>query len=154
MTAELDSLDFVRNELAAEVIRSFGELRLRVAGSSMLPAIWPDDILLIRVCGIGEAAPGDVVLFVRQRRLFAHRVVRRSGPCVVTRGDGNGVEDPAVHADELLGRVAGVWRRGKPVRAESGAAVARRLAAMILCRSATVRRTLLRLHALRRGAGS
>jgi hypothetical protein len=32
-------------ELAAEVIRSFGRVRLRATGTSMLPAIWPGDVL-------------------------------------------------------------------------------------------------------------
>ncbi len=73
-----DPRDLSKNELAAQALRSFGELRLCVTGSSMLPAVRPDDQLLIRHCRIEEAGQDDIVLFIRQRRLFAHRVVARS----------------------------------------------------------------------------
>ena len=41
MDAASNPYESSRIELAADVIRSFGELRLRVTGSSMLPAIRP-----------------------------------------------------------------------------------------------------------------
>jgi len=34
-------------ELAAEVLRSSGRLRLRATGTSMLPAVWPGDVLSV-----------------------------------------------------------------------------------------------------------
>ena len=88
MQALFDPRDLSKNELAAQALRSFGELRLCVTGSSMLPAVRPDDELLIRCCRIDEAGPDDIVLFIRQRRLFAHRVVARSAAHLVTQGDG------------------------------------------------------------------
>ena len=154
MTAGMDSVDLLKNELAAEVIRSFGELRLRVVGSSMLPAIWPDDVLLVRHCDIADAALGDIVLFLRQRRLYAHRVVRRSDACVVTRGDGNGEFDSPLSADELLGRVSTIWRRGNVLRVGSKLTYPQRVTALLVRRSATAGRVLTRLHALRSGAGA
>ena len=62
-------------ELAAETLRSFGQLRLRVNGASMLPAVWPGDILTITRDAASPALPGDIVLFGRKGRLVAHRVV-------------------------------------------------------------------------------
>jgi len=41
-------------DLAADVIRRFGALRLRVNGFSMLPSIWPGDIA---VCVAGGRLP-------------------------------------------------------------------------------------------------
>ena len=67
--------DIVGCELAAEVLRSSGELRLRVNGSSMLPAVWPGDLLLVSSREATEAQPGDIVLFKRKGGLVAHRVV-------------------------------------------------------------------------------
>ena len=64
-------------ELAAEVLRSWGRLRLRATGASMLPAVWPGDVLSVRSQGVVEALPGDIVLFGREGRLVAHRVVER-----------------------------------------------------------------------------
>src|SRR5690349_6956141 len=88
METPFNPRDLSKNELAAEAIRSFGELRLRVTGSSMLPAVRPNDVLLIRHCRSEEAGPGDIVLYLRQRRLFAHRVISRSAARLVTQGDG------------------------------------------------------------------
>jgi len=73
--ARATSRETVGCELAAEVIRSFGKLRLRANGSSMIPAVWPGDILSVHTQDAHEAQPGDIVLFGRDGRLFAHRVV-------------------------------------------------------------------------------
>lgn len=148
MEAFSDLSDLPRNELAAEVVRCFGELRLRVTGSSMLPAIRPGDDLLILRCRIEEANPGDIVLFMRHRRLFAHRVILRSSTCLITQGDGIAEPDLPVAANELLGKVMRVMRRGKTIRHESKMKLQARVAAALFRRSATAGR----LFALLQGA--
>jgi len=99
-------------ELAAEVLRSRGELRFRATGASMIPAIWPGTVLRVRREGAAGAGPGDVILFERDGSLVAHRVVRRldsaEGPVWITRGDRNRHEDAPVLERELLGLVEGV----------------------------------------------
>ena len=81
----------VNHSLAVEVLRRFGEARLRLMGASMLCAMWPGDLVAVRRQGIGEIRRGHVVLFVREGRLFAHRVVgkirRQDRTLLVTRGD-------------------------------------------------------------------
>lgn len=72
-------MEACRNELAAEVLRSAG--RPAAAGRRGLehaPAIRPRDILLIRRCRVESAGVGDIVVFTRDRRLFAHRVISRT----------------------------------------------------------------------------
>jgi len=73
--ARATSRETVGCKLAAEVLRSTGELRLRVTGTSMLPAVWPGDVLSVRGGDVTEALPGDIVLFGREGKLVAHRVV-------------------------------------------------------------------------------
>lgn len=153
MEAFLDRTGAARNELAAEAIRSFGELHLRVTGSSMLPSIRPGDVLEIRRCSIDEAAPGDIVLFTRHRRLFAHRVVWRSGAALVTQGDAVAVPDPSVGAHELLGKVTHVSRRGEAIRNRTTLTLSARLTASLVRRSALARRVLTRLHGLQHRFG-
>ena len=138
-----------KNELAAEAVRSFGALRLRVTGSSMLPAIRPGDILLIRHCGMDEPVVGDVVLFTRERRLFAHRVVARLGARLVTQGDGVPQPDPRVDARELLGKVTHVLRRGRPLPMRRKLSFSGRMTAALVRRSAFAGRLFTRLHRLR-----
>lgn len=115
MLALFDPRHLATNDLAVEVLRGFGELRLGVTGSSMLPAIRPADTILVRHCSFEEAELHDIVLFTRQRRLFAHRVVSRSAAHLITQGDGLAGPDHPVTADELLGKVVQVTRRGKTV---------------------------------------
>lgn len=145
----LDPFESSGIELAADVVRTFGNLRLRVNGSSMLPAIWPGDVLLIRHCGFEEAAVGEIVLFTRHRRLFAHRVIARSGAGLVTQGDGISEPDPSVSASELLGMVSQVLRRGKPIRTRSALTPCGRMTAALVRRFAAVGRLLTRLQGLR-----
>jgi signal peptidase I len=152
MEALSDPNDLPKSELAAEVVRSFGELRLRVSGSSMLPAIRPGDDLLIQQCCIEQTRPGDIVLFMRHRRLFAHRVISRSSTCVVTQGDGIAEPDRPVTANELLGKVIRVMRRGKTIRHASTLTLPARMAAAFFRRSPTAGRLFTLLQGAQRGA--
>ena len=120
----MDPLSSVSNalglQLAVEVARGFGRLRLRVTGTSMMPAIRPGDLLSIGRVDLREASPGEIVLFARRGRLFAHRIVDRGGgssdPYLVTRGDRLLENDPPVFQSELLGRVTSIERGRRQVR--------------------------------------
>ena len=142
-------MDSAKNALAAALLRSVGRLRIAVVGSSMLPAVRPHDLLLVRRCTIESARVGDIAVFTRDERLFAHRVIA-TGPRLHTRGDALAVADPPVDAAELLGRVVRVVRRGRVMRPPR----AHRLASALFRRSARAGRMLTRLEALRRKLGA
>jgi signal peptidase I len=143
--------------LAAEMLRGHGGVRLELKGTSMLPSLWPGDLLTIECVAYDEIAPGDMVLVMRDNRFFVHRLIgrRQDQDCIlwITRGDAVPQNDPPVAASELLGRVVGV-RRGK-----SRFVPARRLSpfqsalAWMLCRLDHFRSLALRLHAARLQAG-
>lgn len=141
--------------LAAEVLRSFGALRLRVHGSSMLPSIYPGDILTVRRQDISEALCGDVVLFARQGRLYAHRVLEknedRGKVMLIVRGDALPERDLPVSGGELLGRVTSIARGRSRIDPRRGFGIHARLAAWFLRHSESLARLFLHLHALRRG---
>jgi len=65
--------------LAGEVVRRFGKVRLRVFGTSMLPSILPGDLISVQRAGLSGISSGEIVLYSREGRLFAHRVVGRAG---------------------------------------------------------------------------
>lgn len=119
MRTLVTAADGIGCDLASEVARTFGEIRLRVFGTSMAPSILPGDVLSIRRAEIGEISVGDVILYSRNARLFAHRVIRRSGksgePGLITRGDRLRHDDPWVSSTELLGRVISVGRGSRQV---------------------------------------
>src|SRR4030095_11685332 len=83
---------------------------------SMQPAIHPRDILLICRCRADDLRPHNVVLFLRDGRLIAHRLldvgIRAGRRVLVTRGDAIWAADAPVDAGDLLGRVVAVGRRG------------------------------------------
>ncbi len=114
MPVESKSRDALGCELAAEVLRTSGYLRLRVTGASMLPAIWPGDVLCVRSLGPELAMPGDVVLCRREGGLVAHRAMRRvsheDGIQWVLRGDSAAGNDGPASSDELLGKIVAVER--------------------------------------------
>jgi signal peptidase I len=112
-----DDVHAVKCELAGEILRSSGTLRLKVMGWSMLPAVWPGDTLVIERVASAAISEGDIVLFGRDRRLFAHRVVETSSPPgnaqLLTRGDAMPQPDQPVGDRDLLGKVTYIVRNGK-----------------------------------------
>jgi signal peptidase I len=103
-------------DLAAEVLRSSGRLRLQVTGSSMLPSVWPGDMLIIDRLDTGDVSKGEIVLFGRDRRLFVHRVVKAAAngeSTILTRGDAMPQPDLPVSTQSLLGKVSFIVRDGK-----------------------------------------
>lgn len=143
------AFDSVRVELAAETLSRFGKLSFRAAGTSMLPAIRPGDVMHVRRRPACEATRGDIAVFMREGRLYAHRVheVRGDGT-LVTRGDTVGRDDEPVAPGELLGTVERISRgaasRCPPSQPALGAALFRR--------SALARRLYGRWLAVTRGA--
>ena len=105
--------------LVEDVVRSFGTVRLRLLGTSMVPAMLPGDLVSIRRASLDEISVGEVVLFLQNGRLFIHRVVggnhvsaagNTEEPCLITRGDRLRHDDPPVSSRELLGRVVSIER--------------------------------------------
>jgi len=109
----------VEMALAEEVLRSYGRLRIMARGSSMVPTIFPGDVLLVERNPLARVRPGDIVLALRDGRFFAHRVARLTAlggpPRVITRGDALREEDPAFLHDEIIGRVTALLRGRKRI---------------------------------------
>ena len=107
----------VRLELAAELLERGERLSLRVNGSSMLPSLFPGDLLTFRRCARSEIVVGDIVLFLREGRCFVHRVAERMAvggdSRLRTRGDALTACDPPVGENEVLGRLSRVERKGR-----------------------------------------
>src|SRR5438445_11078032 len=83
-------------ELLAEVARKFWGIRFKATGDSMLPSVWPGDLLTVRRQSFSELQNGEIVLYEREgaenaltrpygpaspkgRGFVAHRIVGRRG---------------------------------------------------------------------------
>jgi len=147
-----DERDAAKCELAAEVLRSSGALRLQVTGRSMLPTIWPGDTLIIERIQRAAVSDGEIVLFGRDRRLFVHRLIsRRSTPAtagILTRGDAMSSPDPPLRESDLLGKVSFILRKDKRIRPRKSLRLPQRAVAAMIQRSDLVARIVLRLHGM------
>src|SRR5690242_18739230 len=102
------TLEENKMDLAAEVVRSGGAIRLLALGTSMLPTIWPGDVLTIQQ---GEIVSGDIVLVSRDQRFFIHRLVEQRDCSWLTRGDSLPQNDTPVTRSQVLGKVSAIHRK-------------------------------------------
>jgi signal peptidase I len=151
------ALDECKTALAAEILRAGDSIRLQVLGSSMLPSIWPGDVVSIDKVSVDEIVPGDIVVYERDDRLFVHRLLSKTassnGIRWETRGDSMPQNDPPFSEGQLLGRVSHILcgdRAIIPKRTRSGLA---RLLSWMICHIDSARNLALRLHALRKSTG-
>lgn len=128
--------------LAQEVLSEFRQLRLRVTGSSMLPAVLPGDILSFQTCPAESLAPGCIVLVRRDGRLFAHRLLALTPDGLLTQGDSMPQPDPPTPAADFLGVLVGQQRVGREVPANAPP----RFGRWLMRHSALARRLFLRWH--------
>ena len=146
--------------LAGDVIRTFGKVRLRVFGASMVPSILPGDLITVQRAVASEISSGEIVLFAREGRMFAHRVVSRTDgpeqPCanrgespLITRGDRLRRNDPPVSSSELLGRVISIERGNSQRRPAGGLTGWERMIGCLLRYSDHATDAYLRLAAFR-----
>ena len=137
-------------ELFLEVLRSSGQAKLAVTGTSMLSSIWPGDILEVRRESAAAISPGEVVLYARNGGFAAHRVIEKvsgpEGPLLVTRGDRLSVSDAPVSPEELLGRVTAILRRGRHI--DPRLTVRDRVVSWVLARSELFTRLAVRFRNL------
>jgi hypothetical protein len=149
-------------DLASEALREFGSLRFAATGSSMLPSIWPGEILVVERVRDDKDKDhlrvGTIVLVGREGRLCAHRVTavpdRYGDPHWITQGDAQPAPDRPVTTSELLGRVTHVIRRGKLIALPARLSAVETLIAKVVRRSLTATRALIYLNRLRRASGT
>lgn len=140
-----------RLALVVEALRSGGHfpnrVRLQVYGESMLPALWPRDEVEIASCSLEDVRPGEIVLALREGRLFLHRFVGRNKPDgFVLRGDSMPRPDPQYPPEALLGRlVCDPLSQG----ASDDKAKWSRAVGMLLCYCGLARRLARRIHSRR-----
>jgi hypothetical protein len=149
--AAADPAHALKCELAGEVLRSSGRLRLRVTGWSMLPTVMPADILIVENVP-GKIRRGDIVLFHRDQRIFAHRVVStpvEGSGHIVTQGDGMPRPDPPVAVSELLGRVSQIVRNGRCLEPYTKLGVPGRAVAEMVRRSDSAAKLVVAAHDMR-----
>lgn len=103
--------------LAADILHARSPIQVRVFGTSMLPSIWPGDLLAIENCDASEIRGGDIIRFMQAGRFVIHRVITVANDSGnigwITRGDSMTREDLPVSEKHFLGRVCSIRRKSR-----------------------------------------
>ena len=135
-------------QLALEVLRQFGLVRLKVTGSSMLPAILPGDVLTLERCEPAVVGVGELVAFEREGNLVVHRLVERQGDFLLTQGDALPRPDDLVPAANVRAKVARVERRRRTSVPPPRSGWLLQAGRQLFGRSRLATRLFLRMHSL------
>jgi hypothetical protein len=132
--------------VSAQLLADGFGVRFRAGGASMQPAIHDGDALIVAPVSTREVRPGDVLLYRRDRRGIAHRVVRvrTTGGAVMDvllRGDAEPACDAPVAAHDVLGRLVAVDRTARQRWPSRLSAVVRRTARWLLAGDRSGRHT-------------
>ena len=93
---------------------------LQAVGFSMSPEIKPGDLLQVEVIKPDQLHKGDIVLFQKDDKLIAHRIIKTNfaGKIILEKGDGKFLPYE-ISLDKIKGKVVSVDRGGS-VRRFSG----------------------------------
>jgi hypothetical protein len=120
-------------DLAVEVLASSGAIRLQALGTSMLPSIWPGDVLRIAPKTGQVIVPGDIVLVARDSRFFVHRLIEKRNSQWIMRGDSLPQNDAAVAEAQVLGKVSAIHRKSRVISPNPRVSPLTRTLAWMLC---------------------
>jgi hypothetical protein len=133
-------------------------MKVRAHGVSMLPTLWPGDVLTVQSVRPEQVVPGEIVLYMRHDRFFIHRIVstdlRQEKGFLVARGDCMFEDDPPVDRSELLGKIVEVRRAGSTFLPVRKLPSFHRLQAWLFCHWSLFRRVGLRFRSHRRESGN
>ena len=145
-----DEFNALKRDLASEVLRSSGSLRLRVSGWSMLPLIGPGDVIVIEHLKETDIEVGDIVVFRLESRFVAHRVLEKNGRAlsdwILTQGDALATPDAPIKRHQILGKVSSVLRRGRCFDPTNSRRRREQVLATLLRRSPRTARAMARVH--------
>src|SRR5579864_7139215 len=97
-------------ELVSSMLRTGGAVKIKALGTSMLPTIWPGDILVIESISHDQLVCGELLAVRVQNEIRVHRLLEKTAPDWITRGDSMPQNDPAISPNDVLGRVSEIRR--------------------------------------------
>jgi signal peptidase I len=138
-------------ELVVDVARISGKVQLKVAGASMVPTLWPGDLVFVRRCDPAQLQPNAIIVFRQEQRLVIHRFMHWAGQSVIARGDARPCFDDPVSVDDIVGEVESVVRDGRTV--STGLSLSNSVIAALMRRSEWCTQFYMRLRSKIRSFG-
>lgn len=111
-------------ELSQRILEKGYSVRIPVVGGSMFPLLRSGNTIIFEPMEVSKISIGDIIVYGRGRRIVAHRLVKgyqENGRVVlVTKGDSSSSLDPSIYAEDVLGKVVSVERKGCRIRLDKG----------------------------------
>lgn len=85
-----------------------------ITSASMWPVLKVNDLILMKGIQGSEAQVGQIIVYRNPKGFTIHRLIRKEGNKLVTKGDANNVEDKAILEDDVIGRAVYIGK--KPFR--------------------------------------
>src|SRR5436305_8138287 len=95
----------VFREVTSELVANGLGFRFQATGRSMLPTIQDGEMLHVRPVAWRSVKVADIVLFRDGAEFKAHRVIRKTGDLLVTRGDSSWQADSAIRRGQIVGKI-------------------------------------------------
>jgi signal peptidase I len=134
--------------LVEDLLVATGRAQIRAFGVSMLPCLWPGDVLTIQSAHTADLSVGEILIVKQNDGWVAHRIAASSATQLITRGDSVPENDPPIHLGYVIGKVVSVTRGSKefvPKRLSRP----QRCLAWLLCHFGPFRNLMLNLHRAR-----
>lgn len=85
-----------------------------ITSGSMWPVLKTNDLILMKGVTGDEVEIGQIIIYKNSRGFTIHRLIRKEGEKLVTKGDANEVDDAAITKDQVIGRAVYIGK--KPFR--------------------------------------
>ncbi len=140
------ALEASKAALVEQIFLATGLVRIRALGLSMLPCIWPGDVLTIQSTRTADINIGDIVAVRQNDRWVVHRVRRHSAAQLIVRGDCVPENDPPIRVQDVIGKVVTVVRGSKEFAPGCSLSLFHQCLACLLCHSNRLRSLVLNFH--------
>jgi signal peptidase I len=113
-------------DVKKEALERGHHLILTMRGASMFPALVGGNKIVVAKCDPDRLKQGDIILYSashEKKVLIAHRLIRKikneKGSMLITKGDPGLHCDPAVHPEDVIGRVVRIKKKHFDISLES-----------------------------------
>lgn len=93
----------------------FGYTFFEVATGSMSGTIEIGDVVITQITK--EVNENDIIVYKEENNFITHRIIKKDGENIITKGDANNSEDSPINSEKVLGKVIkiipgiGIWKK-------------------------------------------
>ncbi len=101
-----------------------------ITSGSMWPVLKTNDLVLMKGSNGKDVSVGQIIIYQNPNGFTIHRLIRKDGSKLITKGDANNVEDAPIKESDVIGRA--VYVGNSPFRIPWLGAIARSFGPQII----------------------